>query len=111
MYAFLILWPDVLLMPVTTVNIHTHFLPFLFWLAPLLPFTSSITNLLPSALRFSAKSATPITASDLDLPELIFVVFALLCLFASAVWHTMAGCAHSRGMELCARFDYVGIGW
>ena len=23
----------------------------------------------------------------------------------------MAGCAHPKGMELCARIDYVGIGW
>ncbi|KAG2045925.1 hypothetical protein BDR06DRAFT_985718 [Suillus hirtellus] len=36
--------------------------------------------------------------------------FALLCLFSSVLWHTMAGCAHPQGMELCARIDYVGIG-
>ncbi|KAF5370788.1 hypothetical protein D9758_002122 [Tetrapyrgos nigripes] len=29
----------------------------------------------------------------------------------SAVWHTMAGCAHPASMEFCARVDYVGIGW
>ncbi|EIN11606.1 HlyIII-domain-containing protein [Punctularia strigosozonata HHB-11173 SS5] len=100
-----------------TLNIHTHFLPFVFWLLPLLPFTptiasqlpSSIASLLPSSLH--SASMVPTTAADLDLPELIFVIFALLCLFASAVWHTMAGCAHPRGMEICARLDYVGIGW
>jgi hypothetical protein len=27
------------------------------------------------------------------------------------VWHTMAGCAHHRGMTLCAKIDYVGIAW
>jgi hypothetical protein len=27
------------------------------------------------------------------------------------VWHTMAGCAHHRGMVLCAKIDYVGIAW
>ena len=42
---------------------------------------------------------------------LAFTAFALLCLFTSALWHTMAGCAHPGGMELCARIDYVGIGW
>lgn len=46
-----------------------------------------------------------------DAPEMAFISFALLCLFSSVVWHTMAGCAHPQGMELCARIDYVGIGW
>ena len=52
-----------------------------------------------------------ISTSPEDLPSLLFTSSALLCLFASAVWHTMAGCAHLAGMELCARLDYVGIGW
>lgn len=52
-----------------------------------------------------------ISTSPEDLPSLFFTSSALLCLFASAVWHTMSGCAHRTGMELCARLDYVGIGW
>ena len=39
------------------------------------------------------------------------MAFALLCLFFSAVWHTMSGCADPTSMEFCARIDYVGIGW
>jgi len=37
--------------------------------------------------------------------------FALLCLLSSALWHTMSGCADHRSMDICARVDYVGIGW
>ncbi|KAJ7761136.1 hypothetical protein B0H16DRAFT_1456391 [Mycena metata] len=43
--------------------------------------------------------------------EHLFVLFALACLAASALWHTMAGCAHRGAMETCVRVDYVGIGW
>lgn len=81
----------------SSVNIHTHLVPFLLWsldLIPVVPFWAS-TNV----------------AVETELPELAFTAFALLCLFTSALWHTMAGCAHERGMELCARIDYVGIGW
>ncbi|KAF9075315.1 hemolysin-III related-domain-containing protein [Rhodocollybia butyracea] len=46
-----------------------------------------------------------------DLPEALFMAFAIICLFCSAVWHTMSGCAHCPSMEFCARVDYVGIGW
>jgi len=27
------------------------------------------------------------------------------------VWHTMVGCAHHRGVVLCAKIDYIGIAW
>lgn len=74
-----------------TLNIHTHLLPFLHWAISLI-------------LLFN-------NASISDVPELLFMSFALLCLLSSAVWHTMAGCADQRSMELCARVDYVGIGW
>ncbi|KAH9858660.1 hemolysin-III related-domain-containing protein [Lenzites betulinus] len=77
-----------------TLNIHTHLIPFLLWTFTL--------------FRFSPYSA----ASETDEPaKVVFTVFALVCLFTSALWHTMAGCAHPHGMELCARIDYVGIGW
>ena len=71
-------------------NIHTHLIPGLIWLRNHLP---------------------KLSTSPEDLPSLLFTSSALLCLFASAVWHTMSGCAHRAGMELCARLDYVGIGW
>ncbi|KAG1821257.1 hypothetical protein EV424DRAFT_1472411 [Suillus variegatus] len=74
-----------------TLNIHTHLIPFMLWLINLI----SIFN----------------ASNIVDAPEMAFISFALLCLFSSVVWHTMAGCAHPQGMELCARIDYVGIGW
>lgn len=46
-----------------------------------------------------------------DVPELLFMSFALLCLLTSTIWHTMAGCADHNSMEFCARVDYIGIGW
>lgn len=68
---------------------------------------SALTSLLAPALF---ATAPPPPASH-DLPEQVFTAFALLCLFSSAVWHTMAGCAHHASMDFCARVDYVGIGW
>ncbi|KAK7472932.1 inc metabolism membrane protein [Stygiomarasmius scandens] len=72
-------------------NIHTHLIPGLLWLLNSIPFIN------PSG--------------QADMPEQLFMAFALLCLFSSVIWHTMAGCAHSASMEFCARVDYVGIGW
>lgn len=46
-----------------------------------------------------------------DTPELFYTYFALLCLFTSTIWHTMSCLAHPEGMEMCARIDYIGIGW
>jgi adiponectin receptor len=74
-----------------TLNIHTHLIPFSLWLINCIPLFNS--------------------SSFQDIPEAAFVTFALICLFSSVVWHTMAGCAHPKGMDLCARIDYVGIGW
>jgi adiponectin receptor len=51
------------------------------------------------------------SVSTMDTPERLFLGFALTCLLCSAVWHTMAGCAHLERMEFFARVDYVGIGW
>ncbi|KAF5387312.1 hypothetical protein D9757_005774 [Collybiopsis confluens] len=72
-------------------NIHTHLIPGLLWLINCIPFVN------PSGIE--------------DIPEALFMAFAIVCLFSSAVWHTMAGCAHCPSMEFCARIDYVGIGW
>ncbi|KAF9237567.1 hemolysin-III related-domain-containing protein [Melanogaster broomeanus] len=74
-----------------TLNIHTHLIPFSLWLINCIPLFNS--------------------QSFQDIPEAAFITFALICLFSSVVWHTMAGCAHPEGMDLCARIDYVGIGW
>ncbi|KAG6919381.1 hypothetical protein DXG01_006930 [Tephrocybe rancida] len=74
-----------------TLNIHTHLIPFLLWGLNSVPFIN------PNAI--------------IDTPERLFMCFALLCLFSSTVWHTMSGCADGKSMDLCARIDYVGIGW
>ncbi|KAH7888863.1 hemolysin-III related-domain-containing protein [Phlebopus sp. FC_14] len=74
-----------------TLNIHTHLIPFILWLINCIPLFNSSTSI--------------------DTPEAAFITFALICLFSSVLWHTMAGCAHPEGMEFCARIDYVGIGW
>ncbi|KAF8557630.1 HlyIII-domain-containing protein [Imleria badia] len=75
-----------------TLNIHTHLIPFILWFIHCIPVFNSSSSLQ-------------------DTPEAAFIAFALVCLFSSVVWHTMAGCAHHDGMDLCARIDYVGIGW
>ena len=77
-----------------TVNIHTHLIPFLLWSFAWFRFAPSYDSI-----------------TSHEPAQVTFGVFALLCLFTSALWHTMAGCAHPKGMELCARVDYVGIGW
>ncbi|KAF8070107.1 hemolysin-III related-domain-containing protein [Lyophyllum atratum] len=74
-----------------TLNIHTHLIPFLLWGSNSVPFVNP---------NFA-----------IDTPERLFMSFALLCLLSSAVWHTMSGCADRKSMDLCARIDYVGIGW
>ncbi|KAH8107961.1 putative G-protein coupled receptor [Cristinia sonorae] len=81
-----------------TLNIHTHFIPFLLWSMDLVPVAPFWTNAF-----YETHQA--------DIPIFVYSVFSLLCLFTSSVWHTMAGCASPKGMELCARVDYVGIGW
>jgi adiponectin receptor len=73
------------------VNIYTHLIPLVLWTISSIPFFS----------------LSPLS----DTPETTFTAFALMCLFFSTVWHTMAGCAHAKGMEFCATVDYVGIGW
>ena len=73
--------------PVELANIHTHMIP-----------------LLHSVLRRLA-------FAEYDLPETVYMSFAHICLLSSVLWHTMSGCADPFGMELCARVDYVGIGW
>ncbi|TFY80904.1 hypothetical protein EWM64_g3112 [Hericium alpestre] len=76
-----------------TLNIHTHLIPLVLW----------SMNLIPT---FNTSSSMPA-----DTPLTAFTIFALLCLFSSVIWHTMSGCAHHGGMDLCAKLDYIGIGW
>ncbi|KAL5528181.1 IZH3 [Sanghuangporus sanghuang] len=89
-------WPIILLslfaLHNETVNIYTHMIP-----------------LLHNAIRFFP--SLNYASVPADRPEKVYTAFAMLCLFGSVVWHTMSGCAHQVGMELCARVDYVGIGW
>ncbi|EJD03196.1 HlyIII-domain-containing protein [Fomitiporia mediterranea MF3/22] len=89
-------WPIILLslfaLHNETLNIHTHMIP-----------------LLHTALHFIP--SLNYASVPLDRPEKFYTGFAMLCLLLSVVWHTMSGCAHRVGMELCARVDYVGIGW
>ncbi|KAL0571262.1 inc metabolism membrane protein, partial [Marasmius crinis-equi] len=86
-----------------TLNIHTHLVPFFLWLFNSLPNPFNVPTI-PLLYNSVSKAET-------DLPEILFMVFALLCLGSSALWHTMSGCAHLVSMEFCARVDYVGIGW
>ncbi|KAI9453644.1 HlyIII-domain-containing protein [Russula earlei] len=81
-----------------TLNIHTHLIPLLLW-------TSN------TILTFPVFSIPSVSTAGIDFPVLAFTVLALFTLFSSVVWHTMAGCAHHRGMVLCAKIDYVGIAW
>ncbi|KAH8992802.1 HlyIII-domain-containing protein [Lactarius hatsudake] len=81
-----------------TLNIHTHLVPLLLW-------TGNVI------LTFLGSSLSSASAAVVDTPILAFTIFALFTLFSSVVWHTMAGCAHHRGMALCAKIDYVGIAW
>ncbi|KAN0134044.1 HlyIII domain containing protein [Lactarius tabidus] len=81
-----------------TLNIYTHFVPLLVW----------TSNVIFTFLDSSISSASPVV---IDAPMLGYTIFALVTLFSSVVWHTMAGCAHHRSMVLCAKIDYVGIAW
>ncbi|KAL4242671.1 hypothetical protein ABKN59_011579 [Abortiporus biennis] len=96
-------WPRLLLSMFSwhneTVNIHTHFIPFLLWSLNLIPVAPIWTN----PVNNTSREMEPAIAA--------FSIFSLLCLFTSSLWHTMAGCAHPKGMQLCAQIDYVGIGW
>ncbi|KAF7376479.1 putative G-protein coupled receptor [Mycena sanguinolenta] len=119
-----------------TLNIHTHLLPLLawglafagfdlgplpLWLKPLAPMArvASISarklgkvhpvrcvvrvSFLINTRKHTTHTRPPPNPSSPSSP--------LLCLLSSALWHTMAGCAHKRAIETCARIDYVGIGW
>lgn len=74
---------------------------------PTPPFPLAITPIIKARGETMVLETSALT----DPIELAFMSFALLCLFCSAVWHTMTGCADKKSMEFCARCDYIGIGW
>lgn len=80
--------------------------PFPFSITPLIQQRASSSALVSNLIIHASPNPTP-----KDPIEVAFISFALLCLGASAVWHTMSGCADRRSMEFCARVDYIGIGW
>ncbi|KAF7350697.1 IZH family channel protein [Mycena sanguinolenta] len=109
-----------------TLNIHTHLLPLLawglafagfdlgplpLWLKPLAPWLEWLAYPLGNWARytpFAVWSASPSSSTPGSTPhtpdpaESLFTLFALLCLLSSALWHTMAGCAHKRHRDLRA---------
>ncbi|KAJ7071975.1 hemolysin-III related-domain-containing protein [Mycena amicta] len=154
-------WPALLLSVLRlhndTLNIQTHLIPLVLWIASFgglwtapgqnslvdrviatlsigfTPFTwvlpGFITHDIARYTPFSAYTAASNSSAPLpwtllsapyppvsphvppDATEIYFSIFALGCLLGSVIWHTMAGCAHYKSMETCARLDYVGIGW
>ncbi|KAJ7919789.1 hypothetical protein B0H13DRAFT_2268380 [Mycena leptocephala] len=111
-----------------SLKIHTHFVPMVLWGAPFWGVGVRVPGFLkPLAPWLEVPDArarkwvgedwpryTVFGAPDPrppDAAESLFTLFALACLACSALWHTMAGCAHRGAMEACARVDYVGIGW
>ncbi|KAJ7634904.1 hemolysin-III related-domain-containing protein [Roridomyces roridus] len=118
-----------------TPNIQTHFIPLALWgtafASAVWPTPLAILGRLVSMPALGALGAlfawlftplffidtwrspdlTPWYPSPPDFSECLFTVFALGCLASSTLWHTMAGCAHRRTMDFCARVDYVGISW
>jgi adiponectin receptor len=80
------------------VNIHTHLIPFLLWSGNVI-------------LTFCGSSIPSASAIIIDTPILAFTIVSLFTLSTSVLWHTMVGCAHHKGMVICAKVDYIGIAW
>ncbi|KAK7008402.1 putative G-protein coupled receptor [Favolaschia claudopus] len=87
-------------------NIQTHLAPLLLFLLSLF-FPSAMSTLLP----FPFTPLNSASTTHADLTSTLFTLAAMLCLGSSVIWHTMSGCAHQKTMRMCARVDYVGIGW
>ncbi|KAK7045233.1 putative G-protein coupled receptor [Favolaschia claudopus] len=87
-------------------NIQTHLAPLLLFLFSLV-FPSAMSTLLP--FPFTPLNSASTTKADVT--STLFTLAAMLCLGSSVIWHTMSGCAHQKTMRMCARVDYVGIGW
>ncbi|KAF7305954.1 hypothetical protein HMN09_00749800 [Mycena chlorophos] len=81
---------------------------------PFSTFTAASNTSAPIPWTLLSANYPPVLESPYVKPdgnEIYFSLFALGCLCGSIIWHTMAGCAHYKTMETCARIDYVGIGW
>ncbi|KAJ7105390.1 hypothetical protein C8R43DRAFT_1140829 [Mycena crocata] len=115
-----------------TLNIHTHLVPLVLWGAAyagaVWPDTTSVDTRIDSVDNLAAPRVAHARRSEVYAVRShrsdpapaprgapagrgALALFALACLASSALWHTMAGCAHRGTMETCARVDYVGIGW
>ncbi|WRT63901.1 uncharacterized protein IL334_000827 [Kwoniella shivajii] len=80
-----------------TINIHSHFIP-----------TILISLFVPYIL---INSPLP-NAHVLDTLILaLYLIAAISCLFSSASWHVLSGCASKRWFEWGACVDYIGISW
>ncbi|KAF7315815.1 hypothetical protein MIND_00097600 [Mycena indigotica] len=79
---------------------------------PFSAFTAASNSTAPIPWSLVSANYPPVSPYEApDGNEIYFSIFALGCLLGSVIWHTMAGCAHQKSMETCARLDYVGIGW
>ncbi|RSH94877.1 hypothetical protein EHS25_004683 [Saitozyma podzolica] len=80
-----------------TVNIHSHFVP-----------TVLILLAIPAIIYVSPLP----DAHWLDTTMLVcYLLAAVSCLFTSASWHVLSGCASRRWFEWGACVDYIGISW
>ncbi|KAJ6594332.1 hypothetical protein B0H19DRAFT_1095030 [Mycena capillaripes] len=100
-----------------SLNIHTHFIPLVLWGAAYWGVewmkwmgAEWVGEWVEGFARYTPFAGAPARRAPPP-DESLFTFFALACLASSTLWHTMAGCAHKKGMETCARVDYVGIGW
>ncbi|WWC66721.1 uncharacterized protein I206_100626 [Kwoniella pini CBS 10737] len=80
-----------------TVNIHSHFIP---------------TILLSLCVPYIILNPPLPDAHLLDTLILaLYLIAAISCLFSSASWHVLSGCASKRWFEWGACVDYIGISW
>ncbi|OCF36193.1 hypothetical protein I316_02066 [Kwoniella heveanensis BCC8398] len=80
-----------------TLNIHSHFVPTILILlcVPLIIYQSPLPD-----------------ARPLDTAALVaYLLAATSCLFSSASWHVLSGCASKKWFEWGACVDYIGISW
>ncbi|OCF73531.1 hypothetical protein I204_05374 [Kwoniella mangroviensis CBS 8886] len=80
-----------------TINIHSHFIP---------------TILISLFIPYMILNPPLPNAHLLDTLILaLYLIAAISCLFSSASWHVLSGCASKRWFEWGACVDYIGISW
>ncbi|WVR03661.1 hypothetical protein IAU60_000656 [Kwoniella sp. DSM 27419] len=80
-----------------TLNIHSHFIP---------------TILILLCIPFIIYQSPLPHARPLDTAAMVaYLLAATSCLFSSASWHVLSGCASKRWFEWGACVDYIGISW